>query len=354
MLHALYSEPACLCDPKDDLSISMSGKIRLIMLQRCDQFLDIITSQKLKDYRLETPLRTRLFTNDFPALITFSACYGYFSPVNPIISHVSKKQDDLSILLCMLTNLAESGGDGDFVAFAIAELIAKALSYRDLKLGQQIMLPVKKGSSFFLERFTVDHVFNLWKGMPAFGLVPDKKGISALLLFRGTDLDIYSKRGWASLMSDVDMAGPGLSVFKQAQSEIHQWLFDVAEENKKAVVLGFSLGGCFAVYTFLYENDLLNATGSAAFNAPGVSESVFEEWNSLPTNQRLRFASYINRGDIVSKKGHLIGPAYELSTDVVMKPLFAHTVLMSGESSFIRSEIDVRIENARRFERSNF
>ncbi len=327
---------------------AFGAKIRLGMLKRSDQFLDMITNQKTKNYSLAEPLRTLSFTNNVHALISFSESYGYFS-MHPLIGHVSDDPEDLNVVLRLFTDLSQAASIDGFAKFAIEELLTKALAYRDLTQGQRLDIPVKKGALFGLETFTVDHVFNLWNGMPAFGLIPDKKGIASLLLFRGTDLALYSKRGWASVLSDVDMAGPGLSVFMQSRSEIHQWLDKAAKENKKAIVLGFSLGGCLAAYTFLYENELLNEKGSVSFNAPGFSESVHEEWNQLSDKKRLQFVSYVNRGDIISKKGYLFGPAFELSTDLLMKPIFAHTILMSGQSRFTLAQIDVPEENARRY-----
>jgi hypothetical protein len=318
------------------------------MLKRSDQFLDMITSQKTKNYILAAPPRTLSYINNISSLISFSESYGYFS-LHPLIGHVSDDPEDLNVVLRLFKDLSQAASIDSLAAFAIAELLAKALAYRDLSQGQRLEIPVKHGASFRLETFTVDHVFNLWNGMPAFGLIPEKKGIASLLLFRGTDLALYSKRGWASVLSDVDMAGPGLSVFMQSRSEIHQWLDKAAAENKKAIVLGFSLGGCLAAYTFLYENELLNVKGSVSFNAPGFSESALEEWNHLSDKKRLQFVSYVNRGDIISKKGHLFGPAFELSTDLLMKPIFAHTVLMSGQTSFTVAQIDVSEENARRY-----
>lgn len=330
---------------REDLYEAVNGQIRFAMLKRSDQFLAIITPQKLKYYSLTS--QSYNFVNTIPSFLSFAQDYGYFSPVHPLIAHVSSQQEDLELVLRMLKDLSMTKYDNAFVTFAIAELIAKALAYRDLKQGQRMQLPVKKGSAFYLTEFTVDRVFNLWNGMPAFGLIPDKKGIASILLFRGTDFALYSKRGWASLLSDVDLSGPGFSVFMKARSEIHEWLKKSAKEDKKAIVLGLSLGGALAAYTYIYEGNLLNETGSAAFNAPGISEKVFAECD-FSHKKRGKFVSYINQGDIVSKKGYLFGEAVQLSIEVLMKPIFAHTVLISGQPSFTMTVIDVQAENAQR------
>jgi hypothetical protein len=337
--------------PKTDSSgcfgihAAIHGQIRLAMLKRSDQFLDIITPQKFKYYCFTPP--SHHLINPIPSLVSFAEDFGYFSPVRPIIAHVSNQREDLELVLCMLKVLSTMRYESEFVTFAIAELIAKALAYRDLNQGQRVRLPVKTGSVFYLTEFTVDRVFNLWNGMPAFGLIPDTKGIASILLFRGTDFALYSKRGWSSLLSDVDLSGPGFSVFMNARSEIHTWLEKSAKEDKKAIVLGLSLGGALAAYTYIYEGDLLNETGSASFNAPGIPEKVFEEWDMSP-KKRGKFISYINQGDIVSKNGYLFGEAVQLSIEVLMKPIVAHTILISGQSNFTMTTIDVQAENAQR------
>jgi hypothetical protein len=324
------------------------GKMRLSALKHADQLLDMITERQARSYVLVSPTRMQFYTNDLPSLIAFASSYGYFS-LHPLIAHVSNDQDDLDRVLSLFEDFAEASVDDRFASFAILELLAKVLAYRDLKEGQLVNIPIAEGKHYSMVAFTVDHVFNLWKGMPAFGLIPDKKGAPSILLFRGTDLALHSKRGWASVLSDIDVSGPGFSTFQRAQKEIHDWLEKAAGENKKARAIGFSLGGSLAAYTFLYENPLLSEEGSIAFNAPGVSESVLEEWNRLPEHTRAQFAHYVNRGDIISKIGHLLGPAFELSTDLALKPIAAHTVLMSSQPRFTLSAIDTAKENAKRY-----
>lgn len=324
---------------------SFAAKARLKMLERSDQLLEMLAHQKNKNYALYAPVRARAFVNPSFDLVSFSQNYGYFSP-HPIIAHVSNDQNDIDLFFCLFKELSLIPPQDEFLSFAIAELLAKGLAYRDLQEGQRIRIPLFKGAIFRLETYTVDHVFNLWNGMPAFGLTPEGNGIPSLLLFRGTDLAIYTKRGWSSVLSDVDMGGPGLSVFMHSRQEIHEWLDHAAKQNKKAIVLGYSLGGSLAAYTYLYENQLLRETGCMAFNAPGFTQSVLDEWSHLSEKKQTGFISYINRGDIISKRGFLFGKAYELSLDVAMKPIFAHTVLISGQKSFIQSEIDVSKENA--------
>ena len=324
---------------------SLAGAMRTAMLKRTDQFLNLLINQGKKNYPLASPQNVQTYKQDQNELIVFAQTYGYFSSKHPLVARVSNNLCDLE---CVLATLQAVDLDSPLTFFTVSELLAKALSYRDLSQNQKIKIAVKKGPSFHYETFTVDRIFDLWKGMPAFGLVPDQEGIASILLFRGTDPSITSKRGWASLFSDVDMLGPGFNVFLHARDEIHNWLKRVSQQKKKAVVVGYSLGGVLALYTFLYERAYLQQRGSIAFNPPGVTREICQEWENMPRADQLGFVSYIHRGDIISKSGYLVGSVFEVSTEKPMKPIDAHTALISGQKSFTLAPVDVRAENAQR------
>ena len=78
---------------------------------------------------------------------------------------------------------------------------------------------------------------------------------------------------------------------------------------------------------------------------PGISRDVMVE---VPEDVQQRFIAYVNRGDLISKVGKLFGRVFEVSTAEMMKPIYAHTVLMSAHDTFNVSEVAVRKENARR------
>jgi hypothetical protein len=142
-------------------------------------------------------------------------------------------------------------------------------------------------------------------------------------------------------MSDLDFAGPGLSAFQNAQEEIHEWLIKAQANGIKAKVMGFSLGGALAAYTYIYENAWVAPQGSIAFCPPGFSEKVIEEWQGLEQTKKQGFTIYVNEGDIISKIGRLFGTVYALSTKKPLKPLSAHTALMSAQTVFFKARVDV-------------
>ena len=322
--------------------------MRLKALKNFNQFLNWSTSEKLKTFALEYPLEEEVFEIDIPEMESFAERYGYFSSVRPIVGKVSSTQVDFQLVSCLLKALFEKGDDLDYLQLATAEVLTKALAYREMKEGQRVQIPIIVKGKVSFEKFTIDHIFNLWHGMPAFGLISERRGIEPILLFRGTDFSLDSQRGWASLMSDLDMAGPGLRAFQHAKEEIHDWLMAASATGRKARVMGFSLGGALAAYTFIYENDWVAKTGSVAFCPPGVAEKVIEDWELLPEERRQGFTIYVNEGDIIPKVGKLFGNVYCLSTKKKLKPLSAHTKLMSSETFFSKARVDVEKENTER------
>lgn len=325
---------------------SWKNKMRVNALKKIDRFLAWSTSQRLKTFVLVNPPEQKTYDVAIPEINEFDERYGYFSLERPIVGKVTTNPLDLKLVCCLLRTLYDKAPGLKYLELATAEILAKALAYRDLKKGQKIQIPMVAEGSAHLETYTVAQIFNLWHGMPAFGLVPEQPRSSPLLLFRGTDLSMDSERGWASLMSDLDMAGPGLSAFQHAQKKIHAWLTSLPDP--KAKVIGFSLGGALAAYTFIYENAWIAPHGSIAFCPPGVSEKVIEDWQLLPEKNKPGFTIYVNEGDIISKIGKLFGTVFELSAKKPLRPLSAHEALMSTRAFFGQSLVDVTKENLAR------
>jgi hypothetical protein len=327
-----YSIEQC---PPDIAEFSPNWRlaIRTKALKNFDRFLSMSKPSGIKKYPTLEPKEKIENTNE--ELISFAQEFGYFSAIHPVVAKVTKSREDVDIVCCVLKDIHSP--------FARDEILSKALAYRDLKIGNVIMISVEDK----LEKFRVDRVFNLWNGMPAYGLVPDRSGVSSILLFRGTDFSFISRRGWASMMSDLDIHGPGLSTFKNAQDKIHKWLEKVDGEGKKARVLGYSLGGALAAYAFIYENEWI-AGDCVAFCPPGIAEKVIEDFELLSEERQQDLTIYVDEGDLVSKVGHLFGNVYVLSANRPLKPVAAHTALMSGQPSYFIAPVDVEEENGLR------
>lgn len=331
---------------KPAAKVDWKNRVRVRSLQNFDDFLNWTIPLHMRSYPLADPLQALEYKFQLSQSKEFLDWYGYFSLYDPLVGKVSKKKGGMQAAACLLTKISRDIDDGEALAFAIDEALAKVIAYRDLKEKDTVMLPCPQKRGKLLS-YRIDHIFDLWHGMPAFGLIGDK-GTVPILLFRGTDFSLDSERGWASLMSDVDIAGPGLSAFNKARQEIRTWLMKVAEGGQKARVIGFSLGGALAAYTYLYENDWVNPKGCIAFNPPGISDQSLEKWNTLPEEAKKAFRVYVNRGDVVSKVGKLFGNAYEISLATPLKPLKAHTLFLIAEQQFSVAKIDVDKENSGR------
>lgn len=319
---------------------SWKNRVRARTLHDMDLLLHWGISKRQRPYPVANPPDEELLTASLPEIEAFNKKYGYFSLSRPIISNVSSNPADLDFVCSLIQELPAQKLTGALLQISSAEILTKALAYRDLKLNQRLQLPVEVEGSLHLETYVVDHIFDIWKGMPAFGLIPEKESRSSLLLFRGTDFSLVSRRGIASLMSDLDPAGPGLRAFFHARKEINQWLHSVQTQGKPARVMGFSLGGALAAYTFIYENEALSEEPSLSFCAPGVALNVAKDWEHLPTNKKELFISYINTGDLVPQVGTLFGTVYCLSTNQLLSPLTAHTTLICTKAPLRKTRID--------------
>jgi hypothetical protein len=270
-----------------------------------------------------SPLSLQKFANE----------HGYFSQA-PLLSLVSSSKEDLIFVQEALENAIEA--EGSWLDFCVTEVLCKALAYRDIVLNHEIRVPVRNlQNQILLETFVLDRVFNLWQQMPAFGWIPKNPHISSLLIFRGTDFSPTTRRGLASLFSDLDVSGPGFRVFRKAKLQIQEWLTQVHQRTKAARVMGCSLGGALAGHTFIEYYDLLSKEPSIAFHPPGIFTQAKKSWNQLEKEIKQRFITYVAQGDFVSKVGSLIGNRYILSIDAKLKPLVAHTLLFAGQPLLI-------------------
>ncbi len=346
MAFSTETETIPISFPSIKMEKNWKEKMLAKTLKGIDQFLSLCVGESLKGYALIDVSQDQVYEFDNPHLREFSSTYGFLSPVSPLVGRVSRSEDHLEIAHSLLQQVQWQ--QEEFSELSIAEILTKVLAYRDMKVGQVLRIPCIIGGQLQMEEFVVERMFDLWRGMPAFGLLPTREGVHAILLFRGTDLSLDSQRGWASVMSDLDWNGPGLGAFRRAQPGLHEWLVAVHNDNKSAKVMGFSLGGALAAYTFIYENEWLAEAGSVSLNAPGISEAVVRDWESIPAERQSGFCSYVNEGDIVSKVGKLFGEVYQLSTGMPLKPLTAHTTLMCSKPFVVKSRVDVAKENQRR------
>ncbi len=322
----------------------MKNSVRSSFLESIDKMLSWTFDSKYYLYSLKTPLQEQAFCDNSSVLSEFERKHGYFSSQRPLVGRVTEDPEDTQLTVQALKAIHQEGEDPQRRTLALVEMLTKVLAYRDLKKGEQLLIPTESGK---LILFEVDKLFNLWDGMPAFGLVPkDAKETAPILLYRGTDLSLLSQRGLASIISDFDTKGPGLSAFLHARKSIHNWLLKVSRSGVKARVMGYSLGGALAAYTLVYEHELINVSEpSFACNSPGVSKRIFNKWNRLAVEQQPPYIVFVTRGDLVSKIGWLFGEVNELSLGLNLYPIASHVVLVSGQPRYYQYAVDLSLEN---------
>ncbi len=325
-------------------SPSPQGEIRQKRLQTIDEAMNWVCPLSSRSFSLSVGSKSQIFTQMITPLQSFISSHGYFSIQKPLVGIVTENPSDLEPLQDALSSLMRSK-DANWICLAAEELICKVLSYRNLQKGMKVSLPTQVGKKVELVPYEVDEVLDLWQGMPAFGLTPLQKNAHPILLFRGTDFSFVSKSSWASILSDCDFAGAGFTTFRSSEKLIQDWLKKASSFGKKANVMGFSLGGILAVYTAIFQNALIERC--VAFNAPGVSKPVFEEFEKLSSPPSI--CLYATQGDLVSRFGRMIPHAFEMSNRSAMGPIQAHTMIMSAENPLLLFRIDVQTENQSRF-----
>ncbi len=324
------------------------GMLRSSFLKSLDKMLSAIFDEPSRMYVIVPTQRGETFRNQDSGMQEFIKLHGYFAEEHPIVGKFTKDEGDLFLTQAILNEIHEKIADPFQREITSAEVITKVLAYRDLKQGDKIALPTLDAQSRAeLTTYVVDEVIDLWRGMPAFGLLPESGDGVPILLFRGTDLSLITERGWASVISDLEIHDPGLSTFQKGQAKIHTWLKHAEEKCCKARVMGFSLGGIFTAYTLLYEGELINRDKTSfAFSPPGVSREVLQEWTQ-ETN-RPPFLQFVPQGDIIPKYGRLFKNAFLLTYDKVPAPLLAHTGLVTFSELYRLHAIDAAQENSLR------
>jgi len=296
---------------------------------------------------IEHPWDEQIFSAPLAQVVDFEKQYGWFTSKRPLISCVTEENDDVKLVENLLKNVQchEMPYLQKFIT--IHEIITKVLAYRTMSTGQIIEIPIETNRhAFTLEKYKVDKVFDLWNGMPAYGLLPVNahENNTSILLYRGTDASLKRKGSWSSLISDMDMQGPGYTVYMKARDELTEWLKKCNQQNMPARVMGFSLGANLVYYTVLYDHELLAKDpmhASIAFNPPGITKKSFEIWKSQDTNEQPIVVGVVTKNDLVSLVGFLIGELYEVSTKEKRQSLHAHVELISARPAFSLTPYDL-------------
>jgi hypothetical protein len=323
---------------------------RIKRFQCWDKLLAFLFSYPSRCFVRKTPLEIEKFKNPNPNLKYFSDNFGRFSTSKSLIGVVSLEPSDVIVTQHLLKIIYDTLKASRVVELCTIEILSKVLAYRDLKENMRFFIPIviDEQRIDYVE-FVVDTIFDLWHQHTAFGLRPvTLSHVSPILLFRGTDFSLNRQGGRASILSDLDPDGPGRRLYLSCRSTLRHWLLQMSHLGEKARVLGHSLGGVLATYAAVYEHDLLSKNplqASYSFNAPGITNDLFQDWEDLTQEDRPSFYSFVTRGDIVSKFGTVFGDTYELFTSRPLSPMISHEQLIFSQPLSYMSKVDVEKEN---------
>lgn len=290
------------------------------------------------------PVKT--FTNPDPNLLHFPLTSNLNSR---LIASTTENEEDFLAACWVMQAIHDTVTDPDMRRLLSGEVLAKVIAYRELREGQTIPIPSldSDGKPCRLT-YRVDRRFNLWKDIPAFGLVPiDHPEAAPILLFRGTSFSLSSKGGPASIASNFDPAGSGWVPFQNNKQQLKEWLV-ASTKQTKARVIGNGLGGSIASYAAIAFADFINKKStepSYSFNPIGVKEELGLLWNDLPTSIRPKLEVYITQGDVIPKFGWLFGNVYEVQVERRLYPMAAHRHLSFFRPHVKIFAVDVEKEN---------
>ncbi|QVL56920.1 MAG: hypothetical protein KFB93_05915 [Simkaniaceae bacterium] len=307
-------------------------------------FLSWLFKYPTRCYELKKERGTQVYENPSEIFNRFGKSYRERYASKGIICRVTPSYKDIEQAGGVLRQIYEHVENPRLCEWAIFEVMAKVMAYRNLKQGHTIPLPIMGSDGcMMMTTHVVDRVFDLWNKIRAFGLVRSDGGGAPILLFRGTDFSFMTEGGRASIISDLDPKGPGWTLFEKGQKPIHEWL---KKENRAARVIGHSLGGVVAAYTLIHEAEWMSQESyesSYAFNFPGVPEALTFQWDAL--EEKPAFRGFVCRGDLISKLGMLFGDIFEVSLEKPLSPVRAHEILLFAESRGYLNEVDLEGEN---------
>lgn len=321
-------------------------QMRSSALESVDKFLSWTFQYPMRSYTLAGA--TLPISLNAPSLQSFLEDYSFFSEYTPLVATVSSAASDIDKVEKLYQAAQIEILHPEHFQRIWLEITTKILAYRELQENMVLRIPTLIENKLQLVEYDVEKRFDLWQGMPAFGLAPRHPLAEPLLIFRGTDPSFGSKWGWASIVSDLDPKGPGLTVFQRCSEELKTWLAQKAALGVKARALGFSLGGVLTTYTVLYLSEFLSERPSVAFNPPGVSRQIQRLFAETLEEKPLPLITYVTQGDIISKVGYLVGPVFELSLKDPLPPIAAHVTPLSFGPHYLLAPVDVIKENSQR------
>ncbi len=304
-----------------------------------DDFLAFTIDRSHRYYLPKYPIKMKTYRCSYFFIKNFNAKHDYFSAIKPLVGIVTDDPHDLSLVNQLLFKIAKQIPSSDQKELMVLEILTKILAYRQLEVGNVVFVPGKDNTVL---TYRVTKVFDLGGGMPAFALLPESKTDTPLLIFRGTNLNNSS-----SVFADLDLDGPGFSAFMNHRDLLRDWAVETSKNYPKPRVMGYSLGGSFTQYMYIYESEVISSDPKSyhvMFNQPGVSHELLDKWDNMSPTKYKMLKGYVNEGDLVSSVGHLIGSVHEMSLDTLLEPIAAHVTFMTAQPNLYSYPLDLTIK----------
>ena len=234
----------------------------------------------------------------------------------------------------VLLKIHEHIEDTNIMQVMTAQILSKVLIGKNahfIKIGNKVKVPtVDQNGDKKLVEYTFDKKFNLWQGIPAFGLIDVGGKAAPLLIFKSTNTNLEEADTLPTLVANLHPKGPGWKLFSESQEEVAVWLKQANQQSeKKARTIGYSLGGILASYFLTYHSAAFNKDEhqpSLILDAPGVNHNIEKDW--LDIEKKPFVKTYVNRGDLIPKVGDaFIGSAFEVRIAQKIKGFDSHRAL---------------------------
>lgn len=289
-----------------------------------------------------------------------------FYETNPITSGLSRrrrwnvawyqKQSEQMVLARaqkLLNSLfqTEKSNEPFMLLAKVGQVLTKVIASKDLSERLLFSIPIiLKDGSLVQENFIIDRRFDLWKGIPGYGLISleHPKEFPPLLLFRATNVSLRDEFAVASIATNFDPHGPSWSLFHHCKQQLVSWLREHTFNGKlPARICGYSQGGALAMYLATYAHNFISKhpyEPSLIFDCPGVCLESYYSFNRLQHPPNLQV--FLTKGDVIPKFGlYLFGEVYEIAPNIPLTAKEAHYSLSLLQEKGAIYSVDLDEEN---------
>ncbi len=218
-------------------------------------------------------------------------------PLDPFYDKSSTSSIQRLLLYKYVIDLEKIKNDPELIFLKSIEILSKRIVNRELKENTIIPQITYAGKRAYYKVYK--SIFSK-RGMVGYALSPLDKSNPPIIVFRGTQGNILNREAIYSILDDMrpKMASQG---FLRGKKILNELFNDPNFLNKKAIVVGFSLGGGYAQRTSLSFADKVGHL--ITFNSIGLDEKSIVKFSNLE-NVDIKITVIRNKGDIADLLGY--------------------------------------------------